>query len=375
MSVQSIGQTPDSDWLRQLLAASSRQASAGQSDMSRLLSSDTDATGQSAATSSDSSASSSPDASASNVAGSFRDILTALLSGNGTLSYDIATGSLTLSDTASGTLGDDEGNLTRKQTETANADGSTTRTASLTDGSGTVVNTETTTENPDGTFSTVIAALGPDGRNVTRTITGEKTADGGFSITNTVTDANGHVLESGYEQAAADGSMTRGQTVNGPDGRSMTETESFDAAGRLVSTSSSSTLAATASASAGSESSGQTEASSAAGSSGSTNGDAAKGDGSGNTTTVTVTFTSEGLEQTTTVTDPEGKIVSQTVKTVPFTPTAQGENYGSTLEKADGLSGLLNEYAASRQGAKKYAVQQASTEGGGQQGTSLSVSA
>ena len=176
MSVQSIGQdSSTASWLSQLLASFSNQSTANQASASSLFGlSDT----SSAATAATSSGSTSTGSSV----GSFGDILTALLSGNGSLGYDMQTGTLTdLGASGQGGMpppmaGMDDG-LTRDIQETENEDGSLTRSVTVTDANGNVIGTEKTTQNADGSFSSVITMTGPDGKTMTRTITGENTDD------------------------------------------------------------------------------------------------------------------------------------------------------------------------------------------------------
>lgn len=366
MSVQSIGTTGSYDWLQQLLASYANQSSTSNTSLSSLLSLSSSSTDETAATSSGSS-------STTSAIGSFNDILTALLASSGSLSYDMATGSLTTGTTngesppAPPTEGEGAA-LTRSVSETANDDGSTTRQVTLTDADGNVVGTENTTENADGSFTTTITMTGPDGKTSTRTVTGENTDDG-FKVTSTLTAADGTVLESGTELTASDGTVTRTMTRNGPDGETVTETASFDADGNLVSSTTSTTSATAAAATAAGSTDSADASSDASGASGSS--DSSDSD---NTTTVTMAFTSEGMEETTTVTDADGNIVSQTVKEIPFSQNAQNSSFGSLLEKGDGLSDLIGQYASNRYGASRYANQEAALDLGSQTG-GLSVEA
>jgi hypothetical protein len=362
MSVQSIGQDTTSSWLSQLLASYSQQSATSQSSIASLL-------GVGDATSEETAATSSGSTSGTGSSvGSFNDILTALLSGDSSLSYDLETGTLT--DLGSSTTTDEmpppppmegmEGSdgLTREMTETENEDGSVSRSVTMTDADGNVVGTEETTQNTDGSFSSVITMTDPDGNISTRTITGENTEDGGFSVSSSLTDAEGNVLETGLELTAADGSVTRSLTRTTPEGDTVTDSESYDAEGALVSTSSSTTTTASSS-----STSSETVASDSTGSS------SESSDSEETTTTVTTAFTTEGMEQTTTVTDADGNIVSQNVKEIPFSSTAGGESYGNTEGSQEGLSGLVGQYTANRYGASRYAAQDAalnlSEQGGG----------
>lgn len=370
MSVQSIGQdSSTASWLSQLLASVSNQSTTNQASASSLFGlSDT----SSAATAATSSGSTSTGSSV----GSFNDILTALLSGNGKLGYDMQTGTLTdLGASGQGSMppppmaGMGGDGLTRDIQETENEDGSLSRSVTVSDADGNVIGTEKTTQNADGSFSSVITMTGPDGKTMTRTITGENTADGGFSVTSTLADADGNVLGTGTELTAADGSVTRGVTRNLPDGRTVSESESFDADGKLVSTTSSSTgtsLASSTSGTTSASSSSGTSSSSGASSSDSTGGSASGTSNKDTTTTVTTLFTSEGLEQTTTVTDADGKILSQNTKEIPFSATADSQSYGATQGSQEGLSGLIGQYAANRYGAGRYAAQQSAGDGSSQ---------
>ena len=372
MSVQSIGQDSSTSWLTQLLANMQSQSTTSQTSASSLfglteVASDTSSTASSATSSASTSSGSS--------VGSFNDILAALLAGNGSLSYDMQTGTLTNlaateDATASDTVADSDG-LTREMTETDNADGSMSRSVKVTDADGNVVGTEKTTQNTDGSFTTVATMVGPDGKTSTRTITGENTSDGGFSVTNTLTTADGTVLEKGTELTAADGSVTRSLTRTTPDGQTLSDSESFDADGNLVSTTSSATGTASTASASGTTTASSSSSSSASGSSGSSS---SSSESSDTTTTVSTLFTSEGLTQTTTVTDADGKIVSQNTKEIPFSATADSQSFGASQGSKEGLSGVVGQYAANRYGNSQYAAQQALSESSGQS-SSVSVEA
>ena len=375
MSVQSIGQdSSSSSWLTQLLANMQGQSTTGQASASSLfglteVASDT--SGSSAA------ATSSGSASSGSSVGSFNDILAALLSGNGALGYDMQTGTLTnlaaSGEAAASDSGTESDGLTREITETDNADGSLSRSVKVTDADGNVVGTEQTTQKADGSFTTVATVVGPDGKTITRTITGENTSDGGFSVTNTLTNAAGTVFEKGTELTAADGSVTRSLTRTTPDGQTLTDSEAFDADGNIISTTSSVTGAVTtASASDTTSASGSSESSAAA--SGSSDSSSSSSENSDTTTTVSTLFTSEGLTQTTTVTDATGKILSQNTKEIPFSATADSQSYGPSEGSKKGVSGVIDQYAANRYGTSRYAAQQALSESSGQS-SSLSVQA
>ena len=366
MSVQSVGQSSSDYWLQRLLASYGQQSTdSSQSSVLSLLSQGSDAADSSSATSSAS------DTSASSAVGSFNDILTALLNGNGTLGYDMETGTLT----ATGQTGDaggmsppmqgaDGSDLTRNETETKNDDGSTTRTVTMTDADGNVVGTEKSVSQSDGSFTTTITMTGPDGKTGTRTITGQNTDDG-FTVSENLTDSDGNVLESGTQVTAADGSVTSTVTHYRKDGGSVTESESYDADGALVSTSTTTTPATTATADATgttADTSGSSSASSASGSSSSSS------DSSDNTTTVTMTFTAKGIEETTTVTDADGNVVSQTTKEIPLSASAQGGTFGSSLQSADSLADIVGQYASGRYGSQQYSGQQAWWENGSESG-------
>lgn len=70
-------------------------------------------------------------------------------------------------------------------------------------------------------------------------------------------------------------------------------------------------------------------------------------------------FTAEAIEETTTVTDPDGKVVSQTTKEIPFDARADGQAFGSSLQKEQGLADFVGQYASRRYGAERYASQEA----------------
>ncbi|MFU2209165.1 hypothetical protein [Solidesulfovibrio sp. C21] len=362
MSVQSIGQSSGDNWLQQLLA-SYGQTRSSQSSILSLLSQGSDATDGTSATSSDASAST------TSSVGSFNDILTALLNGNG-LSYDMETGSLTASgqDEASGEAGMPPSpsmqgtgpELTRSATETKNDDGSTSRNVTMTNAEGKVVGTEKTTENADGTFNTVMTMTDPGGNTSTRTVTGENT-DAGFKVTDTLTGVDDKILERRTHLTAADGSVTSSVTRNGPDGGSATESQSYDADGNLLSsttsTTSPTTTVASAEATTSSDSTSSTKSGSssenASGGSAASGTSSSGGDKGGTTTTVTTTFTSESMQETITVTDANGKIVSQKTKDIPFSNSAKGSSYGSNKPDADSLADITGQYIH-RYGASRY---------------------
>jgi hypothetical protein len=374
MSVQSVGQSSSDYWLQRLLASYGQQSTdSSQSSVLSLLSQGSDSADSSSATSSAS------DTSASSAVGSFNDILTALLNGNGTLGYDMETGSLT----ATGQTGDagtmppppmqgaDGSDLTREETETQNDDGSTTRSVTMSDADGNVVGTEKTVSQSDGSFTTTITMTGPDGKTGTRTITGQNTEDG-FTVSENLTDSDGNVLESGTQVTAADGSVTSTVTHYRQDGGSVTESESYDADGALVSTSTTTTPSTTTASTADATgTTGSTSGSSSASSSpGSSSGSSSSSsDSSDTTTTVTMTFTAKGIEETTTVTDADGNVVSQTTKEIPLSASTQGSTFGSSLQNADSLADIVGQYAAGRYGSQQYSGQQSwwdnSSEGGG----------
>ena len=412
MSVQAIGQDNTNSWLAQMLASYSGQTSSAASSLASLL-------GTSGSTSDDS-ANSSSSSSTSSV-GSFNDILQALLSGNGSVGYDMTTGSLTdLSSSAqAGTMppppGEGMDGINREVSETENEDGSVSRSVTMTDADGKVVGTEKTTQNADGSYSTVMTMVQADGTTMTRSMTGSYDADGKFVEKNTLTaadgtvlesgtvttaedgsftstmtgpdgkttthsasgayaddgsftvksslaDADGNILESGTEITAADGSSTYTVTRTGPDGKTATETESYDASGALVSTSTSTPTTGA--------SSGTSQAAGASGSSG-TSDSASGSSGSEDTiTTVTTAFTTEGMTQTTVVTDANGKVLNKSVKDFPFSTKAEGQAYGASEASKDGLSSMLDQYAKGRYGADRYAAMAASGSSDGQSGFS-----
>ena len=84
-----------------------------------------------------------------------------------------------------------------------------------------------------------------------------------------------------------------------------------------------------------------------------------------------MTFTDKSIEETTTVTDADGNIVSQKTKEIPLSTTGKAESFGSTLTSEDGLAGLLNQYAANRYDASKNAYQQQAMELGSQGGVDV----
>ncbi|BAH74702.1 hypothetical protein DMR_12110 [Solidesulfovibrio magneticus RS-1] len=411
MSIQAIGQDNANSWLAQMLASYTGQTSSAASSLESLL-----GTGS---TTSDDTASSSASSSTASV-GSFNDILQALLSGNGSVGYDMTTGTLT--DLSGSTLtgvmgppppGEGMDGISREVTETENEDGSLSRSVTMTDADGNVVGTETTTQNADGSYSTVMTMVQADGTTTTRTMTGAYDADGNFVEKNTLTAADGTVLESGTvttaqdgsftstmtvtdaegrtstrtasgeyaddgsftvisslaaadgtiletgtETTAADGSYTSTVTRTGPDGNTVTETASYDAEGTLLSSSTSTTT------------SGSGATASSDSSSGSSGSSSSSSDSEETTTTVTTAFTTEGMEQTTVVTDADGNIVSKTVKEFPFSADAEGQSFGATEASKDGLSSMLDQYAKGRYGADRYAAMAASGESGGQSGFS-----
>ncbi|HCR11843.1 hypothetical protein [Solidesulfovibrio sp.] len=374
MSVSSIGQSSSDYWLQRMLASYGQKSStSSQSSALGLLSQGSDATDDTSATSSGSSSSK------SSSVGSFNDILTALLAGKGSLSYDMETGTLTTSEQgedgqmppspsmegAPGEGGGHNGGLTRNETVTTNADGSTTTTATLTDADGKQVRTEKTAANADGSFTTTIATTDPSGKTSTRTVTGKNT-DAGFLVSDTLTASDGTVLESGTELTASNGSVTRTMTRNGPDGGSLTESESYDADGLLVSSSSTATPPAKTAASTGATTSAAASGKSGAPSSSKASGGSdSSSDKSDNITTVTMTFTSEGIQETTTVTDKNGKIVNQSTKEMPFDARTKGQSYGSLLQKGKGFSDYLDMYAANRYGAAQSASSGKNSGSGG----------
>jgi len=414
MSVQAIGQDNANSWLAQMLASYTGQTSSAASSMASLL-------GTSGSTD-DGTANSSASSSTASV-GSFNDILQALLSGNGAVGYDMTTGTLTdLSGSAqTGAMppppGEGLDGINREVSETENDDGSVSRSVTMTDADGNVVGTEKTTQNADGSYSTVMTmvqadgttmtrsmtgsydangnfvekntltaadgtvlesgtittaedgsftstmtATGPDGKTTTHSASGAYADDGSFTVKSSLADADGNILESGTEITAADGSTTYTVTRTGPDGKTATETESYDAFGALVSTSTSTPTSGA--------SSGTTQAAGAGGSSGASD---SSSSGSGNEetiTTVTTAFTTEGMTQTTVVTDVNGKILNKSVKDFPFSTKAEGQAYGASEASKDGLSSMLDQYAKGRYGADRYAAMAASGESDGQSGFS-----
>ncbi|WP_165352126.1 hypothetical protein [Solidesulfovibrio carbinolicus] len=415
MSIQAIGQDNANSWLAQMLASYTGQTSSAASSLESLLGTGS-TTGDDAASSSSSSSTAS--------VGSFNDILQALLAGNGSVGYDMTTGTLTdlSGSTQIGAMpppppGEGMDGISREVTETENQDGSLSRSVTMTDADGNVVGTETTTQNADGSYSTVMTMVQADGTTTTRTMTGAYDADGNFVENNTLTaadgtviesgtittaqdgsftstmtvtdaegrtstrtsagaytedgsftvksslaDAAGNILETGSEITAADGSSTYTVTRTGPDGKTATETEAYDAFGALVSTSTSTPTSGA--------SSGTSQAAGSGGSSGSS-GDSSESSGSEETTTtVTTAFSTEGMTQTTVVTDADGNIVSKTVKEFPFSADAEGQSFGATEASKDGLSSMLDQYAKGRYGADRYAAMAASGESGGQGGFS-----
>jgi len=363
MSVQSIGQTSGTDWLSQLLAAYAQQNATSQTSLESLLPASADQT------SADSSSETSSASSGSSI-GSFNDILAALLAGSGSLSYDMETGSLVAADAGGGQDMAGSQGLTREVSETENEDGSTTTSVTLTDADGNVVGTEKTISNADGSFTTTITMTGPDGKSSTRSITGENTDDG-FLVTNTLADAEGNILETGTELTASDGAFTHTLTLTGPDGQTVTDSETFDADGKLVATSTSSTSSTTTPAAADSASSstsgssGSSETASSDGASGSS-GSSSDDDDSSTTTTVTMSFTDDAIVQTITVTDAAGNVVSETSKEIPLQMSAEGEQWGASEGSQDGLSGLISQYASNRYGMSKYANQESAMDMGSQ---------
>lgn len=413
MSVQAIGQSNANSWLAQMLASYTGQTSSAASSLESLL-----GTGS---TTGDDTANSSASSSTASV-GSFNDILQALLAGNGAVGYDMTTGTLTdLSGaTQTGAMpppGEGLDGINREVSETENADGSLSRSVTMTDADGNVVGTETTTQNADGSYSTVMTmvqadgttttramtgaydadgnfvekntltaadgtviesgtittaqdgsftstmtATGPDGKTTTHSASGAYADDGSFTVKSSLADADGNILESGTEITAADGSTTYTVTRTGPDGKTATETEAYDAYGVLVSTSTSTPTSGA--------SSGTSQAAGSGGSSGSS-GDLSESSGSEETTTtVTTAFSTEGMTQTTVVTDADGNIVSKSVKEFPFSADAEGQSFGATEASKDGLSSMLDQYAKGRYGADRYAAMAASGESGGQSGFS-----
>jgi hypothetical protein len=411
MSVQAIGQDNANSWLARMLASYTGQTSSAGSSMAELLGTNS-STGEGTAKSSSSSSTAS--------AGSFNDILQALLAGNGSVGYDMSTGSLTdLRGAAqAGAMpplptGEETDGISREVTETKNADGSASRSVAMTDADGNAVGTEQTTQNADGSYSTVMTMVqadgttmtrsmtgsydadgrfvekntltaadgtvlqsgtattaedgsftssmtmtGPDGKTTTRTASGEYADDGSFTVKNSLADADGNILESGTEITAADGSYTSTVARTGPDGKAVTETASYDAAGVLVSTSTAT------------PSSGAVQGAASEGASGSSSKASDGSDSKETITTVTTAFTTEGMTQTTVVTDASGKILNKTVKDFPFSADAVGKSYGATEASKGGLSSMLDQYAKGRYGADRYAAMAASGDSNGQGGFS-----
>ncbi|HML56353.1 MAG TPA: hypothetical protein PKC79_19845 [Solidesulfovibrio magneticus] len=414
MSIQAIGQDNANSWLAQMLASYTGQTSSAASSLESLL-----GTG---GTTGDDTANSSSSSSTASV-GSFNDILQALLSGNGSVGYDMTTGTLTdlSGSTQAGTMppppGEGMDGIDREVSETENEDGSVSRSVTMTDADGNVVGTEKTTQNADGSYSTVMTmvqadgttmtrsmtgsydasgnfvekntltaadgtvlesgtittaqdgsftstmtATGPDGKTTTHNASGAYAADGSFTVKSSLADADGNILETGTEVTAADGSTTYTVSRTGPDGKTATETEAYDAYGALVSTSTSTPASGA--------SSGTSQAAGSGGSSGSS-GDSSESSGSEETTTtVTTAFSTEGMTQTTVVTDADGNIVSKTVKEFPFSSKAEGQSFGATEASKDGLSSMLDQYAKGRYGADRYAAMASSGDSDGQSGFS-----
>lgn len=415
MSVQAIGQSNANSWLAQMLASYTGQTSSAASSMAGLL-------GTGSATGDDSANSSSSSTTAS--VGSFNDILQALLAGNGAVGYDMTTGSLTdLSGaTQAGAMppalsGEEADGISREVKETENADGSLSRSVTMTDADGKIVGTEKTTQNADGSYSTVMTmvqadgttmtrsmtgnydangnfvekntltagdgtalesgttttaqdgsftstmtATGPDGKTTTHSASGAYADDGSFTVKSSLADADGNIIESGTEITAADGSSTYTVTRTGPDGKTATETEAYDASGALVSTSTSTPTSGA--------SSGTSQAAGAGGSSGASDSSAGGSNKEETITTVTTSFSTEGMTQTTVVTDVNGKILNKSVKDFPFSTKAEGQAYGATEASKGGLSSMLDQYAQGRYGADRYAAMAASGDSGGQSGFS-----
>ena len=415
MSIQAIGKDNANSWLAQMLASYKGQTSSTASSMASLLGTSGSAD--------DGKANSSASSSTASV-GSFNDILQALLAGNGSVGYDMSTGSLTdLSGaTQTGAMlpapsSEKTDGISREVLETESADGSLSRSVTMTNADGKVVGTEKTTQNADGSYSTVMTmvqadgttttrsmtgsndadgkfvekntltaadgkviesgavttaedgsftstmtATGPDGKTTTHNASGAYAADGSFTVKSSLADAAGNILENGTEVTAADGSTTYTVTRTGPDGKTATETEAYDAFGALVSTSTSTPTSGA--------SSGTAQAAGAGGSSGASD-SAAGGSGSKDTTTtVTTAFTTEGMTQTTVVTDAKGKVLNKSVKDFPFSTKAEGQAYGASEASKGGLSSMLDQYAKGRYGADRYAAMAASGESSGQSGFS-----
>lgn len=415
MSVQAIGQDNTNSWLAQMLASYTGQTSSAASSLESLLGTSSSSGNDSANSSSSSSTSS---------VGSFNDILQALLSGNGSVGYDMTTGTLTdLSSSAqTGAMpppppGEGLDGINREVSETENEDGSVSRSVTMTDADGNVVGTEKTTQNADGSYSTVMTmvqadgttttrsmtgsydangnfvekntltaadgtvlesgtittaqdgsftstmtATGPDGKTTTHSASGAYADDGSFTVKSSLADADGNILESGTEITAADGSTTYTVSRTGPDGKTATETESYDASGTLVSTSTSTPTSGAAS--------GTAQAAGASGSSGTSDSSSSGSSSEDTTTTVTTAFTTEGMTQTTVVTDANGKVLNKSVKDFPFSTKAEGQAYGASEASKDGLSSMLDQYAKGRYGADRYAAMAASGESSGQSGFS-----
>ena len=78
-------------------------------------------------------------------------------------------------DSSTGTDATAAQNLTTSQSKTTNADGSTTTTSSMTGtADGNVVGSETTVTQADGSYTSTITTVGPDGKTLTRSVTGGK---------------------------------------------------------------------------------------------------------------------------------------------------------------------------------------------------------
>ena len=149
------------------------------------------------------------------------------------------TGSLTtLGSSDSGSSSSTAQNLTSASTTTQNSDGSTTVTKTTSDADGNVVGTDTKVTQADGSYNETIKTIGPNGKTLTKNITGENTDDG-FLESSTLTDSDGNVWETASTLTATDGSVTKTSTQNGPSGDSTTETASYDAAGQLLTASTS----------------------------------------------------------------------------------------------------------------------------------------
>jgi len=321
MSVQSISSSVGStDWLQTLLAMYGQtDGSTTDSTMKTLRSLNSDSSGTTAATSADASS----DASTSSV-GSFNSILSALLAGDGNVAYDMETGSLTALD-AEGNAGQAANQLTTSETETKNSDGSTTNKSTTTDADGNVVSTSTTVTQTDGSYTSTITITGPDGKSLTRTVTGENT-DEGFQVSSTLTDGNGNVWETTSSLTAADGTTTSTISQYAANGDTSTTTSSYDASGELLSATTSYSSSSASQAQAGAAAASTTTAAAASdstssssatsGASGGGGGGSSSSDNDDTTTTVSLTFTDKGIEETTTVTDADGNIVSQSTKMI-----------------------------------------------------------